>query len=134
MWESLRETRYLHRAGHTLDRIESRGFSLDIGIHREDRFSDLMIIGDPLEETLIVESVWGDSLDRGYRTSEDVISSMIDSGTLYREHIEIVLDDTEGRTITPWITTDTTERLAHICHGMTLLTLMYLRMQISEST
>jgi hypothetical protein len=63
-----------------------------------------------------------------------MISSVIDSGALYREHIEIVLDDTEGRTITPRITTDTTERLAHIRHGMALLTLMYLSVEISEST
>lgn len=134
MWESLRETRYLHWAGHTLDRIEGCGFSLDIGIHREDRLSDLMVCGDPLEETLVVETIWSDSLDRGYRTSEDMVSPMIDSGTLYREHIEIVLDDTEGRTITSRITTDTTERLTHIRHRVTLLTLMYLSMEIREST
>jgi hypothetical protein len=134
MWESLRETGYLHWAGHTLDRIESRGFSLDIGIGREDCFGDLMISGDPLEEALVVESVWSDSLDRRYRTSEDMISSMIDSRALYREHIEIVLHDTQGRTITPRITTDTTERLTHIRHRVALFTLMYLGMQVSKST
>lgn len=63
-----------------------------------------------------------------------MISSVIDSGTLYREHIEIVLDDTEGRAITPWITTDTAERLTHISHRMTLFALMYLGVQISEGT
>ena len=134
MWESLRETRYLHWAWHTLDRIESCGFSLDIRIHSEDRFSDLMVCGNTLEETLVVELIRSDSLDRRYRTSEDMISPMIDSSTLYREHIEIVLDDTEGRAITPWITTDATERLTHIRHRVTLLTLMYLGMEISEST
>jgi hypothetical protein len=133
MWESLRETRYLDWAGHTLDRIESRGFSLDIRIHREDRFSDLMISGYPLEETLVVKSVWGDSLDRRYRTSEDMVSSMIDSSALYREHIEIILDDTQGSAIASRITTDATKRLTHICHRVTLLTLMYLGMEISES-
>ena len=126
MWESLRETRYLHWAWHTLDRIESSGFSLDVGIGREDRFGDLMIWGDPLEEAIVVESIWCNSLDRRYRTSEDMVSSMIDSSALYGEHVEIILDDTEGRTITSRITTDATERLAHIRHRVTLLTLMYL--------
>lgn len=64
MWESLREARYLHWAGHPLDRIEGSGFSLDIGIHSEDRLSDLMIIGDTSKEGLIVEPIRSDSLDR----------------------------------------------------------------------
>jgi hypothetical protein len=61
-----------------------------------------------------------------------MIASTIDSRALDREHIEIVLDDTEEMLVTLLISTDTTECLIHIRHRMTLFTLMHLGVEIRE--
>jgi hypothetical protein len=61
-----------------------------------------------------------------------MIASTIDSCPLDREHIEIVLDDTEEMPVTLVISTDRAQRLIHIRHGMTLFTLMYLGVEIRE--
>ena len=61
-----------------------------------------------------------------------MILSTIDPCPLDREHIEVVLDDTEEVLITLVVSTDRAERLIHIRHGMALLTLMYLGVEIRE--
>ncbi len=59
-----------------------------------------------------------------------MIASTIDSRPLYREHIEVVFDDTEKMLVTLLISTDATEYLIHIRHRMTLFTLMHLGVEI----
>ena len=61
-----------------------------------------------------------------------MIASTIDSRPLDREHIEVVLDDTEEMLVTTQIPTDGAECLIHISHSMTLLTLMYLGVEIRK--
>jgi hypothetical protein len=64
MRESLRESADLHRTRHTLDRIESRCLSLDIGIGREDDLRDIGRLEDLLKEGCVVELIGSDSLYR----------------------------------------------------------------------
>jgi len=59
-----------------------------------------------------------------------MIASTIDSRPLDREHVEIVLDDTEEMLVTLLISTDRTECLIHIRHGMALFTLVHLGVEI----
>jgi hypothetical protein len=63
-----------------------------------------------------------------------MVASTVDSCPLDREHIEVVLDDTEEMLITLLISTDRAKYLIHICHGMTLSTLMHLGVEIRECT
>lgn len=61
-----------------------------------------------------------------------MIESPIDSGTVDREHIEIVFDHTEEMSISLRIRTDTTDGMCLIGHTMTSRTLPYILMEIRK--
>lgn len=132
MWETLGETRYLHSSWHALRCIECCCFSLDIGIHGKYHLVDNTIFCYTTKEALVVELVWSHSLYGRDSTTEDMVASTIDSRTLDREHVEVVLDNTEEMLVTLVVSTDTTESLIHIRHRMTLFALVHLGMEIRE--
>jgi hypothetical protein len=62
-----------------------------------------------------------------------MIESAIDSRSLYREHIEIVFDETEEVHISLCIRADLAVLTSHIHHTMTTGTLSHIGMELRES-
>lgn len=85
-----------------------------------------------MKEARKIEFVRSDSLNRWYLSSEDMVKAAIDSRALDRDHIEIVLDDTEDMGISPWIRAYSTEGMISVSHSETLDTLGYIFMKLSE--
>lgn len=132
MWESLRETRYLDCARHTLDRVECRCLSLDIRIGRDDHLIYLGIRKYTLKKRTIIELVWSDSLDRRHCTTEHVIESAIYPSPLDREEVEIVLDDAERMSIPLRVRAYRADRMLHIRHTMAAFTFSHFLMEITQ--
>lgn len=132
MRKALRETRDLHFSWHMLYRVERCRLPFYIWIRCDDYFFDSSLIEDTSKERLIRELVWHDSGDRRDRPTENMIKSAIDSCTLYREHIEIVFDETEDMCISLGIRAYLAILISHIHHTMASRAFGHIRMQIRE--
>ena len=103
--------------------IHTGRFTFDIRIGREDKLGDVALC-DPREEWSKCEVLRQDAVDGRQRSSEDMVESRVDTEPLDREHVDIVLDDTEEMAVTRGITARRTEPIRPIRDPMAAIACM----------